>query len=107
MRTRVAFCDRERAERNVDRRDLQILPLAFDGDGDTSAPRSDVEHARSVWRTRDRRFDEQLRLQPRNEHAIVDEEFASEELRLSADVLQRLAVDPPSHQSLDGRRIDA
>src|SRR5436305_7087082 len=107
MRSRIALRDRERGDGKVDRCDIEILPLASDGNRDTSAAGADVEHARAVWRSRDRGLHEELRLRTRNEHAIVDEELTPEELRTSANVLQRLAVYPPLHERLDRRRIDA
>src|SRR5207253_10829440 len=64
------------------------------------------DDARSSVDALDGRFDEDLGLGTWNQHAIVDAKFAAEELRLAADVLQRLAGQPALYRGIDARGID-
>src|SRR6185436_19441398 len=66
----------------------------------------EVDDLPAARRPLDRHFDEQLRLRPRNEHAVVDVELARVELGLAADVLQRLAGVAALQIRLHARRIE-
>ena len=92
---RVALRHSQRLRRNVQRVDHRRFSLQGQGDGETAAPRAEVEQdggrdSRFVDRLQGP-FRQQLRLWPGHEHVAADPEGASKKLGRSEDVLERFA----------------
>ena len=93
----VLLSDRKRSVRYVDGCDRDLLrSTEGDSDRDCAAAGSDIDHARvgPICEPRDGPFDEQLGLWSRRQDRRGDDEVATEELLVTEDVRDRLAVCP-------------
>ena len=83
---RVAFGRKQRLLRDVGRHDFGILHFQGERDGEASAPRAEIEHARRLAKEFERRVDEHFRVGPGNQNGGIHLEETPVKILLSRNV---------------------